>query len=194
MAFNFVPRGHLTGSIGTAVKSWLSGHFQSLYASDAILSGTFTGTFIGDGTLVNGVTADVLAGGNDTVIQFNKETVLTGSSVLTYDYTNNVVNLQTGVKHKTTRLTGSSYTILHDDFRIGVPYTVTGTVDIYLPDCANVSGQEFTIKDEGGNCQVNNITLYPSGSQTIDGEDSLIININYTSLKFYNNNNNWFIE
>ncbi len=157
-------------------------------------SGSFSGSFRGDGSQLTGITANASAGGSNTNIQFNKSNVLSGSSTLSYDYDNNITIIQTGVKHKTYRLTSSSYNVQVDDYRIGVPYTLTGSVTIYLPNCQLVQGQEFSIKDEGGNASINNIVLQPSGSQKIDGQSNAIIAVNYTSIKLYNDANNWFIE
>ena len=43
------------------------------------------------------------------------------------------------------------------------------------------------IKDEGGEAGTNNITILASGSQTIDGENSLVLESSYASLSLYCN-------
>lgn len=49
------------------------------------------------------------------------------------------------------------------------------------------------IKDEGGGAAANNITIATEGSETIDGESTIKIQINYGMAMLYSNGSNWFI-
>lgn len=85
----------------------------------------------------------------------------------------------------------SSYIIKSTDVSIAVTYTPTGTVTLTLPSASTLA--EFSITDEGGNAGTNNITINRSGSDTIMGETSLIINGDYNSINLYSDGGTgWF--
>lgn len=77
--------------------------------------------------------------------------------------------------------------------------TSGGAVTVNLFDPASISpssqvdGYTVIIKDEGGNASTNAITINRGGSSTIDGDTSLVLNIDYTSVTLYCNTTNWFI-
>tara|TARA_R100001129_G_scaffold157318_1_gene120724 strand:+ start:1307 stop:2089 length:783 start_codon:yes stop_codon:yes gene_type:complete len=86
--------------------------------------------------------------------------------------------------HKTSTAT---MTASVDDFYIGMDSTA-GAIELRLPDAAVLTdGHTYIIKDEGGEAGTNNITILASGSQTIDGENSLILESPYASLSLYCN-------
>lgn len=96
---NLVPRGDLTGSIGTASKRWLSGSFGHVTATtfvgtDTSLTGSFTGSFTGDGSNLLNVTSTTLPAGSDGDIQFNDgDTAASGSTNFTFNKSTNRVEL-----------------------------------------------------------------------------------------------------
>ena len=74
-----------------------------------------------------------------------------------------------------------------DDYYIGMDSSA-GEVELRLPDAAVLTdGHTYIIKDEGGAAHTNNITILASGSQTIDGENSLVLESPYASLSLYCN-------
>jgi len=86
--------------------------------------------------------------------------------------------------HKTSTAT---MTASVDDFYIGMDSTA-GAIELRLPDAAVLTdGHTYIIKDEGGEAGTNNITILASGSQTIDGENSLVLESSYASLSLYCN-------
>lgn len=81
----------------------------------------------------------------------------------------------------------SDYTVQTSDYYIGLNST-GGAIDLSLPDAANMQdGQTFVVKDEGGLADTNNITISPSGSQTIDGQNSVVLESPYASVQVYCN-------
>jgi|5B_taG_2_1085324.scaffolds.fasta_scaffold00145_25 hypothetical protein len=60
---NIVPRANLEGGIGTTSKRWGSGSFQYLTNASTIggshITGSFTGSFVGDGSNLSGVAAGI---------------------------------------------------------------------------------------------------------------------------------------
>ena len=69
----------------------------------------------------------------------------------------------------------------------------TAAIDIRLPSAGDYdSGQFFTIKDEAGHANTNNITIRTSGSQTIDGESSIVLESPYAAVNLYSNGTDKF--
>jgi len=65
---------------------------------------------------------------------------------------------------------------------------------VTLPLASTVSpGEVLVVKDESGACATNNITVNRSGSDTIDGATTKVINTNYGTGKFYSDGvSKWF--
>jgi len=80
-------------------------------------------------------------------------------------------------------------------YTLAVVNSVSNAVDMVLPDTTSVSvGASYIIKDVGGNANVNNIVIYPYGTDTVDGATGPVItlSVNYDSAQFvYLGNNNW---
>ena len=80
----------------------------------------------------------------------------------------------------------ADYMIVVDDDIVLVNTTAT----ITLPTAAGIEGYHFIVK----NIHVTGTTtVTTTGSETIDGESTKIITIQYNSLTFVSNNVNWFI-
>ena len=71
-------------------------------------------------------------------------------------------------------------------------------LDIYLPAISSLSNSKlvkYIIKDTEGYASQNNLTIYPSSSDTIDQTNSLKLTSNGQAVTLYNNGNNkWSIE
>jgi len=90
-----------------------------------------------------------------------------------------------------TYVTSSTYTASHKDYYIGVNYA--GAVSITLP-YAEKEGKKFVVKDELGEASKGTnryITIFPSGSDLIDGRDRAILAYDYGSLTFIWRGNSW---
>ena len=86
-----------------------------------------------------------------------------------------------------------NYTVLTTDFLVAVD-TTNQSVTITLPDASTIDKHVIYIKDEGGYCSTNNITITTTNSQLIDGQQSITMNVNYSSITLYNNGiNKYFI-
>lgn len=88
-------------------------------------------------------------------------------------------------------ITAATYTAKAGDRVIGV--NRAGTVTITLPTAEVRKGRIYTVKDESGAANSNNITVDTEGSETIDGSATDVININYQSKSYYSDGANWFI-
>ena len=92
-----------------------------------------------------------------------------------------------------TSVTSSSYTIRPQDYYIGVNYA--GAVTITLPR-ADREGKIFVVKDELGQASQGTnryITILPTGSDLIDGENRAILAFDFGSLTFIWKSNSWRI-
>jgi hypothetical protein len=89
----------------------------------------------------------------------------------------------------TTHITASK-----SDYFFGVD-TSSLAIEIRLLDANQLdSGQMYVIKDEAGNANNNNITVLTSGSQTIDGQNSIVLMSPNASIQVYcNGSNKYFI-
>jgi len=71
--------------------------------------------------------------------------------------------------------------------------TASSAVEIRLPSAGDYdAGQYFTVKDESGLANSNNITILASGSQTIDGQASIILESPYAAVNLYSNGTDKF--
>lgn len=110
------------------------------------------------------------------------------------DCSNNITSL-TGLKVKCKDIS-SNYTILTKDNIVYVDTTTaTGNIIITLPLASTVDKQIFYIVDGTGNCINNNIQINVSGSDTINGDTSLLMNINFMSIRLLarSSNNSYIV-
>jgi hypothetical protein len=70
--------------------------------------------------------------------------------------------------------------------------TLTAARVINLPAASTVTGQEFTIKDESGNCSVTRTLTVTPASGTVDGASTLVLNSAYSQVSVYSDGSNWF--
>lgn len=81
----------------------------------------------------------------------------------------------------------TTYTASTTDYYLGINSN-NGVVTVRLPSAANLTdGQTYVIKDEAGAASTNNITILASGSQTIDSQNSVVLESPYGSLSLYCN-------
>lgn len=133
-----------------------------------------------------------LGGGGETRLEFlddvNRNSVKVNHKFLRYDSgTKKWVGSDAGegpFVSSTKYVTSSSYTILEHDYYIGVNYP--GAVTITLPS-GSVEGTTYIVKDERGEASkgMNRyITILPSGSDLIDGQNRVILAYDFGSLTF----------
>lgn len=91
-------------------------------------------------------------------------------------------------------ITSGPYTITISDNIIACNHSSALTIN--LPSASSmIIGKIFTITDESGDASTNNITITPDGSDTINGETSIIISGNYDSFEIYcGTTTKWFIK
>ena len=83
-------------------------------------------------------------------------------------------------------LVTSSMTASNLNFFIGV--SSSSEVVVRLPGSDTLhNGQFFVVKDEGGNANLYNITIKTSGSQTIDGQSTIVLESPFSSVNLYSN-------
>lgn len=133
-----------------------------------------------------------LGGGGETRLEFlddvNRNSVKQDHKFLRYDAPSKKwIGAYAGEApfiSSTTHITSSSYTITENDYYIGVNYA--GAVTITLPS-VSIEGTTYIVKDELGEASKGTnryITIMPSGSDLIDGEDKAILAFDFGSLTF----------
>jgi len=93
-------------------------------------------------------------------------------------------------------IVSSSYVIRKTEYFIGVDtINTTGSITISLPFASgSVNGRTYIIKDEGGMAETKPIVIDTQNGDTIDGEDTIVIESPYASLNIYTDGNSrWFI-
>lgn len=80
-----------------------------------------------------------------------------------------------------TDVTASPYDALVTDDILRVNFA--GAATIYLLASATRNGKDILIKDTSGNASTNNITIVPSGAETIDGLTSVTINTDFGGFR-----------
>lgn len=73
--------------------------------------------------------------------------------------------------------------------------TAGGAAAVFLPDPTSPgnTGQIYIVKDVAGTAASNNITVYPGGSASIDGNATFVINVNYASITVFSDGTNYFV-
>jgi hypothetical protein len=124
------------------------------------------------------------------------------------DSSGNFVRLPVGATGKTLRVSGgipawsdpdttlatatktTSYTIVGTDVVIFADAT-SGNVTITLPLAASFSGYSFFVKRIDN--AANSCTIGRSGSDTIDGATSFVLDTQYFAVRLVSNGSNWYI-
>lgn len=116
----------------------------------------------------------------------------TGSGVTATNSGNDVtVTVTGGGISYSRRAVTSTITSSVNDTLLGV--SGTAAIDIRLPSAADFdAGQYFTVKDESGAADTKNITVLASGSQTIDGNASIVLESPYAAVNIYSDGTSKF--
>lgn len=89
------------------------------------------------------------------------------------------------------RAVSSTITASVSDTILGV--SGNAAIEIRLPSAGDYdAGQYFTIKDESGAADTKNITILTSGSQTIDGVASVVLESPYSAINIYSDGTSKF--
>ena len=151
-------------------------------------------SFYGDGSNLTGIASgggSANAQGPVGSLQFQTGSGgISGSANVSYDYSNDVLTLNTGLIHNRTGV-ASTYTASITDYILGV---TSVPVTILMDATSFAEGQVVVVKDESGNASSSDpITLNASASQTVDGLGSVEIESAYGAVFVYSNGSNWFI-
>jgi len=107
---------------------------------------------------------------SDEVLVFQASFTVTGGGGATFDYV-----------AKT-----STYTITNDDYIIDA---TSNTFAATLPTASGETGRQFIIKNSGTGV----VTVTPDGSETIDGEATAELSMQYDSITVVSDGSNWII-
>jgi hypothetical protein len=154
------------------------------------------------GKYLNEKIADISSaagGGTDIVVKDEGSNITTtaasfdfvGSGVTATNSGNDVtVTINQGISYSRRAVTVTATASVNDRI-IGI--SASAAIDIRLPSAGDYdNGQHFTIKDEAGNANSYNITIKTSGSQTIDGVTSVVLESPYSAVNIYTNGTDKF--
>lgn len=147
--------------------------------------------FEGNGSRLTGISGVADAAGPIYSVQFHDSSGdnFTGSS--TFLFQNDILKLGGGLKLNRTAIAAHT-TASATNYYIGID-TSLNSVDVRLPDASTLSnGQTYVMKDEGGAAHTNSITILASGSQTIDGQNMIVLGSSYASIQLYCNGTDKF--
>jgi len=114
-----------------------------------------------------------------------------GSGVTATNSGNDVTVTIAGGASYSRRAVTATITASVSDVILGV--SGTAAIDIRLPSAADYdAGQHFTVKDESGAANTKNITILASGSQTIDGVASVVLESPYSAVNIYSDGTSKF--
>jgi hypothetical protein len=103
---------------------------------------------------------------------------------------NITVTIPGGINYSRTAVT-STLTASISSRIIGV--SASAALEIRLPAASGyTNGQYFTIKDEAGNANNNNITVLTSGADKIDGQTSIILESPHAAINIYTDGSSKF--
>ena len=145
----------------------------SLYTSGAI---TASYLYLPDLIGATAVSSKFLAlDSNNNLVLTSSEGTTSGSSGISYSR----------------RAVTSTITASISDTILGV--SAASALEIRLPTAGSYSsGQYFTIKDEAGNSNINNITILTTGVETIDGHVSITLESPYSAINIYSDGTSKF--
>ncbi len=154
--------------------------------------GVSASVFFGDGSQLTGVGGTANPGGASGSVQVNDGVDLTGSSALTF--VDSILSIGGGLTLNRRTVT-SDTTASATDYYLGLDST-GGSIEVRLLDASVLSsGHTYVLKDEAGVAHTNNITILPSGAQTIDGQTSAVLESPYAAIQIYcDGANKYFIS
>jgi hypothetical protein len=173
--------GGLSGSGAVTVANSVSS------SGDLAVTGNIHATaYYGNGSNLTGIAAVSVSGSvriySSTGIETSGYLKVSGSATFAG-----------AVTHKR-RTVSSNYSVSVNDYYIGVD-TTGNTVKLTLPVATSLlDGQTVVVKDEGGASDVHNITISGSASDTIDGQNQVLLQSPYAAISLYcNGTNKYFI-
>jgi len=174
---NTVPTTRVTTS--TSTGSSAQGNYSNNYSFNNL-------------TVVNNLTVEGNSylgnGANDSVI-ITGSVYISGSLLLN----GNTLALSSSNISFNTRTITSSYTVVSDDYFIGVDTNYSGIV-ITLPTLASTNnGKVLVIKDVAGVGATNKITISASSGQLIDLDPFTTLDIDFASISAYKDTTGWFV-
>lgn len=157
----------------------------------------YTGKYLDE--KISDLSSSIGSGGTDIVVKDEGSNITTaassfdfvGSGVTATNSSGDVtVTINGGISYSRRAVT-ATITASVSDTILGV--SGTAAIDIRLPPAGDYdAGQYFTVKDESGAADTKNITIRTSGSQTIDGQTSVILESPHAAVNIYSDGTSKF--
>jgi hypothetical protein len=113
-----------------------------------------------------------------------------GAGVTTTNSGNDVTVTITGNSLSRNEITSTTTSSVSNTI-LGI--SASADLEVRLPAASGFTdGQSFIIKDEGGNADLHTITILPTGADTIDGRNSLVLESPHAALTLYTDGSSKF--
>ena len=204
-----ISNAQINNAAAITVSKLASGTSGQVLLNSSTPTPTWT-TISGDATVSNSgvitvsgssgnftVSGNLQVDGSETIIgpsTFQQSITLNGNLSIADGYTLSTageLNIEGSVLSNVTTQT-SSYVVDSQtikDYVILCNFSVSGSVTLPMP----TAGRTLLIKDISGNASTNNITVTHHSAETIDGNSSYTIVVNYETITVISNGTNWFI-
>jgi hypothetical protein len=156
-------------------------------------TGVSASFFMGDGSRLTGVSAADAQGPNYALQFAIGSGGISGSADLMFS--SSILSLGGGLKLSRVEVSGN-YLASTTDYYIGVGTSDSGNpITVSLPVASLMQdGQTYVIKDEGGHANSKNVIVSASGGDTIDGQNTVVLQSPYASIHLYcNGSSKYFI-
>jgi trimeric autotransporter adhesin len=167
-----VQFGNTTVSLGSSSPN--IGNLTLLNANVSSVSATFPNSFLSNVTIGLG-NATLTLGANTTTVG---NLTLTNPTISGGTYTPNIVT-------KT-----AAYSVAATDFTI-LGNASAGSFSVTLPTAVGVSGKIYGVKKIDSSA--NTVTIATTSAQTIDGNTTRILSLQYDGAQVQSDGSNWFI-
>lgn len=158
----------------------------------------YTGEYLDE--KISNLSASIGSGGGSDITVKEEGTNISTAAV-SFDFVGSGVTATNSSNNITVTVPGGGgfvRTAVTETITASVSSTILGVsagsaIDIRLPSASDYSsGQNFVVKDESGNAHTNNITIRTQTGQTIDGENSIVLQSPFAAVNIYSNGSDKF--
>lgn len=179
----------LTGALNVSSNIFARGiPSGSVAGSGSYLALDVNNKIIVTSSLGGGGTVTIENDANNRITTAGGDGSINGEANLTFD--GNTLVISAGLVLKR-RVVSSTTTASVSDYYLAI--SASSNLDIRLPDASDLTaGQTYVLKDEEGTATTYNIAVSGSGSQTIDGQNFVLLQSPFAAIHLYTNGSDKF--
>jgi hypothetical protein len=190
-AFTIIAGETFTNTSNATYMTWFVTPTGSVTSAEAMRLNSTGNLLIG--TTTDNATDKLQVNGSESISGNTKLATGTSSVVTAGGASSTAIHQINGGVNYTTNTVTSNYSVdsTTTDYII-YPNSTSSAITITLP--APTNGRVLNIQDLFGNAAVNNITIKPHASETINGLSQVVILTNYGGATLSSNGVNWVME